>query len=278
MSEAARSVPRWAHRKSIAYQRTWSKVIRTARFFRTTVKAAAGVVAFAGLAQAQELSGNGFLFGAPMGSIAFRAGYAGANAGSDLFSQMTTDLSLKKGDFSSFGYGLDVAFALRPRLDVVVSADISGMDKKSDYREWQDNAGKPIEQTTGFSRQAFAASLKYSLVPNGRTLGKFAWVPARYVPWVSAGLGRTLYKFKQDGDFIDFGNNNKVSKDQFSSSKWGGTAQVAAGLDWSINQWFALTSQAKYLSGKADLDLDFSGFAPIDLSGFGMTAGLTIRF
>ena len=53
---------------------------------------------------------------------------------------------------------------------------------------------------------------------------------------------------------------------------------ISAGIDWSINQRFALTSQAKYLWGKADLGLDFKGFAPIDLSGVGITGGLAIRF
>ena len=229
-------------------------------------------------ASAQESTGNGFLFGAPTGSFTFRLGYAGASAGSDLFSQITSDLSLKRSDFGSFGYGADLAFALRPRLDLVVSGDFSGMEKKSDFREWQDISGKPIEQTTSFSRQSVTASLKYYLMSNGRTLGKFAWVPARYAPWVSAGVGRTYYDFKQKGDFIDFKNNNKVFTDTFTSAAWGNTAQLAAGIDWSINQRFALTSQAKYLWGKADLGLDFKGFAPIDLSGVGITGGLAIRF
>ena len=44
------------------------------------------------------------------------------------------------------------------------------------------------------------------------------------------------------------------------------------------HEMFALTSQLRYLWGKADLGLDFSGFAPIDLSGIGMTAGVTIRY
>ena len=232
----------------------------------------------ASVGAAQAASGNGFLFGAPLGSFTLRAGYAGASAGSDLFSQVTKDLSLNRGDFSSIGVGLDLAFALRPRLDLVVSGDFSGMNKKSDFREWQDNAGKPIEQITTFSRQSYMASLKYYLLPYGRELGKFAWVPARYAPWVSAGVGRTQYNFKQDGDFVDFAKNNKVFHDTFASSQWGNTAQIAAGLDWNLNQRFALTTQAKYLFGTADLGLDFAGFKPIDLSGIGMTGGVTIRF
>jgi opacity protein-like surface antigen len=252
--------------------------MRISRFVISTAFAVVGIAAAAGAASAQELSGKGFLFGAPTGSVSFRLGYAGANAGSDLFSQVTHDLSLNRGDFASMGWGLDLAFALRPRLDLVVSGDFSGMTKKSDFREWQDNSGKPIEQTTSFSRQSATMALKYYLLPYGRTLGKFAWVPARYAPWLSAGVGRTLYRFKQEGDFIDFKQNNKVFHDTFQSSEWGNTAQFSAGLDWNLNQRFALTTQAKYLWGKADLGIDFSGFQPIDLSGIGMTGGLTIRF
>lgn len=252
--------------------------MRRVRFVISATVALAVAALSAGTLAAQESSGNGFLFGAPLGSFTFRVGYAGASAGSDLFSQMTKDLSLKRSDFASFGYGADIAFAVHRRVDVIVSADLSGMDKKSDFREWQDNLGKPIEQTTTFARQSYLVSGKYYVLPYGRTLGKFAWVPTRYSPWVSVGLGRTLYNFKQTGDFVDFKNNNRVFSDTFQSSKWGATAQISGGLDWNLNQRFALTTQAKYLWGKADLNLDFSGFAPIDLSGVGMTGGLTIRF
>jgi len=252
--------------------------MRVKRFTISGTMVVACLTLGAAASSAQELSGNGYLFGAPSGSFSLRAGYAGASAGSDLFSQMTRDLSLNKKDFSSLGYGFDLSLALRPRLDLVVSADLSGMEKKSDFRDWQDNSGKPIEQTTSFSRQSYLASLKYYLLPYGRTLGKLAWVPARYAPWVSAGFGRTEYHFKQTGDFVDFKKNNLVFHDTFNSSKWGSAAQVAAGVDWNLSQRFALTTQARYLWGKADLGLDFSGFDPIDLSGIGMTGGLTIRF
>ena len=252
--------------------------MRRRRSTRNAMLLFASVALSASGVSAQESSGNGFLFGAPSGSLTFRVGYAGAAASSDLFKFVTNELTLRSGDFSSFGYGGDLAFAVRPRWDVIVSADVSGMDKKSEFRDWQDTDGKPIEQTTAFSRQSLAVGLKYYVLPYGRTLGKFAWVPARYAPWLSASVGRTLYTFKQDGDFIDFNNNNRVFRDTFDSSEWGNTAQLAAGLDWNITQRFALTTQAKYLWGKADLGVDFSGFGPIDLSGVGMTGGVTIRF
>jgi hypothetical protein len=229
-------------------------------------------------ASAQAASGRGFLFGSPAGSLALRVGYSGANAGSDVFSFVTNELTLKKGDFGSFAMGGDLSFAIHSRFDVMLSVDVDAMEKKSEFREWIDNDGNPIEQSTAFARQSYMVSAKYYLLPQGRSLGRFAWVPARYVPWVSAGAGRILYNFSQNGDFVDFENNNKVFHDAFKSSKWGNSAHLTAGIDWSMTHRFALTSQARYLFGKAELEPDYSGFDPIDLSGLGLTAGLTIRF
>ncbi|MHB8839471.1 MAG: hypothetical protein ACYC7F_11030, partial [Gemmatimonadaceae bacterium] len=220
----------------------------------------------------------GFLFGPPKTTLALRLGYAMPSAGSDLFSFVTDELSLRRRDFGSMAFGADFALALNARLSAVISMDFGGMDKKSDYREWQDNSGNPIEQSTSFERRAFTAGLRYYLRPYGRQLSRYAWIPSRLAPWVSAGVGRTHYKFAQHGDFVDFTHSNRVFTDWFSSSAWGATAQVSAGADWSLRPRLAMTTQAKYVRGKADLGLDYSGFAPIDLSGLSMSTGLAIRF
>ena len=223
-------------------------------------------------------SGNGYLFGAPNAAVTLRLGYDGAAAGSDVFSFVTNELTLQRGDFGSFAVGGDLAVTLTPRVNLILSVDNDGMSKKSEYRKWQDNSGNPIEQVTSFSRLTYAASARYYLEPLGRSLGRFAWVPARYAPWVSVGAGRTSYNFRQSGDFVDFQKGNAVFRDTFRSSQWTTTGQVAGGVDWTLNQRLSLTTQVKYLWGKADLGTDFAGFAPIDLSGVGASGGLTIRF
>jgi outer membrane protein W len=167
---------------------------------------------------------------------------------------------------------------VRPRIDLVFGLETDGMSKDSDYREWQDNSGKPIEQTTRFERTGVTVGARYYLLPTGRSLGRFAWVPARFTPWVGGGVGRIYYSLKQTGDFVDFDHGNRVFYDDFKSDKWGTSAQVSAGIDWSINHRWALTSQARYLFGKAELRNDYVGFAPIDLSGLGITAGVTLRY
>lgn len=245
---------------------------------RSAVVAALFALVWTTTAEAQAVAGRGYLFGMPKGSLTLRGGYAAASAGSDVFDFVTSELTLKRGDFGAVSAGADFAVRVLPRFDLVLSYDGSGMEKQSEFREWEDTDGRPIEQSTTFSRQNWSLNAKYYLLPNGRSLGRFAWVPSRYVPWVSAGVGRTNYTFGQKGDFIDYDRGNNVFHDEFKSSQWTSTWQMTGGVDWSLSHRFALTTQARYLFGKAELQYDYSGFDPIDLSGLGITAGLSIRF
>ena len=220
---------------------------------------------------------DGFLFREPSGFLAVRGGFSRPTAGSDLFSFATRELTLNRGDFSSLDLSVDAGFHLTPRLDLVLSAALSGMSKRSEFRDWMDNSGRPIEQTTNFKRNPVMASVRYYLQPRGRSIGRFAWVPARYVSYVGAGAGMMDWEFDQNGDFIDFATKN-VFADHFHSSGWTPVAQVFAGIDWPLGPRWALTTEAKYLSASADLGTDFSGFHRLDLSGFSTSAGFYVRF
>src|SRR3954471_10743022 len=77
--------------------------------FRRLVAAAALTAAAATPALAQQ-GGKGYLFHEPMARITIRGGYDHATAGSDIFDEVTQNLTLRKGDFSSGTFGADVAF------------------------------------------------------------------------------------------------------------------------------------------------------------------------
>src|SRR5262245_41188881 len=97
---------------------------------RTAVLGCALMIASVAGAQ-PESSGKGFLFGAPSGWMSLRGGYAGASAGSDIFSFVTSELSLKRKDFSSASFAADIAWSIRPRVDLIFSIDADGMEKQS---------------------------------------------------------------------------------------------------------------------------------------------------
>jgi hypothetical protein len=237
------------------------------------------VLALAPAAHAQQ-TGRGFLFGAPVGTLALRGGWAGASATGDLFDFTREHLTLERRDFGSFTGGADFAVRVRSRTDIVVSASMSGTTRRSEFRAFVEegpDGDMPIEQDTRFQRAPLTLSVKQYLMPRGRSVGTLAWIPAPVAPWVGAGGGAAWYRFHQQGDFVDF-ETNEIHTLQLETSGWAPTAHVMAGLDVSLTPRLALVSDARYTWSRGTPGRDFLGFDRIDLSGFTATAGLAIRY
>ncbi|MGI9181189.1 MAG: hypothetical protein ACR2H9_11900 [Longimicrobiaceae bacterium] len=226
--------------------------------------------------QAQR-SGEGFLFREPVASLQLRGGYHHANAGSDLFSFATKQLTLRQRDFGGPMLGGDLALRIHPRMDLAFGATYSSASAVSEFRDWVDRDDLPIEQTTRFERVPLTASAKAYLTPRGRSIGSFAWLPARYAPYVGAGGGAMWYRFHQEGDFVDF-ETLEIFSDELTSSGWAPIAQALAGLDISLTPRFGLTGEARYSWARAELGDSFEQFDPIDLSGLSATFGIHLRF
>lgn len=234
------------------------------------------VLLVAARSQAQD-TGNGFLFQAPAGEISFRGGVDRASAGSDIFAFAVQELTLSRRDFSSMTFATDVDYVLTSRLAARFSFAVSRSTTPSQFRDFVDNNRQEIQQTTGFTRVPLTASVKAYLASPGRSVGHFAWIPSRYAPYVGAGGGAMWYQFQQQGDFIDFATS-KVFPDQFVSQGWTPTLQAFIGTDVSLNPRFAVTAEGRYQWARSRLSTDFSQFQPIDLSGFALTAGFSIRY
>lgn len=223
-----------------------------------------------------QISGDGFRFGAPVGNWGVRGGFDHAMAGSDVFSFATDQLTLKHRDFSAYTVGATLGFRVRGRYYLTFDVGYSPATGRSEYRGWVDQNNLPIQQTTYFRRAPLTASVKYYLTPPGRSFGRFAWVPARFAPFVGVGAGAMWYRFAQVGDFVDFQTLN-VFQDDFESSGWTPTAHAFAGVDMPLGLWFSLTGEARYTWAKAPLGKDFVGFHDIDLSGLSVTTGVSLR-
>jgi hypothetical protein len=249
--------------------------IRTAR--RIASVAALGLALLPSIGSAQVAAGRGFLLGVPDGSITLRGGWAMASANSDLFSFTTGLLTLRRRDFSSPTVAGDVAFRVLSSTDFVISTGYSGMSKRSEFRGFIDNNDLPIEQHTQFMRVPLTVSVKQYLTSRGRSIGHLAWVPSRATAYVGAGGGATWYRFRQDGDFIDFADSSVFSA-VLQSDGWSPEAHVLAGVEWNLGARFAAVTEGRYERSHATLGADFSNFGPIDLSGFSTTAGIAVRF
>ncbi len=104
-----------------------------------------------------------------------------------------------------------------------------------------------------------------------------SWVPARFAPYVSAGVGRVRYRFHQSGDFVDY-QTLDVFNTELESAGWTTAGYGAIGLDYAMNARMGLVSEARYDRAHARMSSDFEKFDRIDLSGLSATVGLSFRF
>jgi hypothetical protein len=225
-----------------------------------------------------------FLFKRPLVSLTIRGGYSAPRAQSDLFDFTREQLcvrgcsrSLEAKDFGAPVIAAELAVRLNERVDVTLGGDVGSSRTRSETSAFIGTDGLPIEQTTHFGRASLTAGAKAYLIDRGRSVGNFAWIPARFSPYVGAGAGAVVYSFRQEGEFVDY-QTYDIFRDEFVSDGWAPTAHVRGGMDLSLHPRVVLTGDARYSWGKAELSRDFVDFDDIDLAGFQATFGFSFRF
>ena len=224
-----------------------------------------------------QSNGDGFLFTRPHGLLTVRTGIDSPRAGSDIFSYVTKQLTVNRLDFRAFNIAGDVSFRLQDRLHAYASVGHSRSVTASEFRDFIDNNDMPIEQKTTFARVPVILGARFYLTEPGRSVARRAWIPSRLASYAGGGGGVTWYGFTQEGDFVDFKTMN-VFPDTFNSSGFAPTMTAFGGLEISLHPRFVLNFEGRQTWAKSKLGRDFSGFAPIDLSGFAITTGFSIRY
>ncbi len=235
------------------------------------------LLVFTPVPSAAQGGGDGYLFRAPRIQLGLRLGFAGAQAGSDLFDFTTEELTVDRGDFGGGLVGADLAFRTSERFDLVLSFASASSTTRSEFRDWVGEDDLPIEQQTTFTRRPFTVSGRYYFKDRGRSVSRFAWIPNSVTPFVVAGTGVMWYEFSQDGDFVDF-DDLGIFNTRFQSDGWGIMGLGGAGVEVSISPRAVVQLEGRYEFASGELSQDFVGFDDIDLSGFQVSVGLGLRF
>jgi hypothetical protein len=224
-------------------------------------------------------SGNSpdFIFGSPKGFIGIRVGRLFPRADSELFDMVTRELTLEKSDFQSVDFGIDGGANLHERVDLIFSFDYSKRTVDSEFRDYVDESDLPITQTTILKQLPLTGGIKFLLVPRGRQVGSFSYIPSRVVPFVGAGAGYLWYCFEQKGDFVDF-DTYEIFPAHLRSKGWTPTVYAGGGADINLSKRLFLTMDLRYYWADTRLTRDFVGFDEIDLAGLRVTAGLQWHF
>lgn len=218
-----------------------------------------------------------FLLGQPHGLLALRGGWLFANTGTDLYDFISDQLTIDDADFNSSSIAGDLGISLGSRFDVIATLEQADATIPSEYRDFVDTAGVPITQTTRREEWTVSGTVRMALVPRGRRISRFAWIPRAFTPYVGVGGGAVKYDFSQYGSFVDF-QTLRVFTDTFSATGWAPTLHALGGVDVRLYRRLYLTTEARYTWSSAELDAAFVGFEPLGLGGTRVSAGLQLVF
>ena len=231
------------------------------------------------LASAAPLAAqDGYFFGAPHVSLTLRAGAAGPAANGILFQTITEQLTLDRSDFVTGTFGAEVAVRALPRVDVFLNVATSHSSDRSEFRDFVETNDEPIRQTTELTRTPLTGGLKLHLLPRGRSISRYAFVPNRFSPYVGGGAGVMWWELKQDGDFVDF-ETMDIFTDHLEESGTAFTANAFAGGDIWVAPRIGINVEGRYNWADSNLvSYAYSDFEKIDLKGWQLTAGITFRY
>lgn len=247
-----------------------------ARRFATVAVCALALVPLATLPAAAQ-NARDYLIGTPHVSLTVRGGFSLLRGSGDAFAFVQEQFTVDRGDFHAPSGEVDLAVRVTPRLFLMASGGFSRSSAPSEFRDFVDNQELPIEQVTRLTRVPMALSVKGYLTPTGRSIGQFAWIPARYSPYLGAGGGVMWHRFEMNGDFIDF-QDFAVFTDEYVSQGFAPMAQGFAGVDVTVSPRVAFSVEARYQWARAEMGEDFVDFDRIDLSGLQTSVGVHLRF
>ena len=187
-------------------------------------------------------------------------------------------MTIEKSAFNAPGVEFEFGFSVTPRLDVTVDVDTAFSSADSEYRDYVDNSGQPIEQTTSLRRIGFFGTREVR-VDAARAASQPLRVGAdgggaRTSAGAAASRSTTS---SRSGDFVDFADLS-VFSDTFQAEGWAPTAHALGGVDIRVYRHLYVNLEARYVWSSGDLGDDFVDFEPIDLSGARIGGGIRVVF
>ncbi len=244
-------------------------------------------LALVGATGVEQLSaqsgGSGFLFGAPRAAFTLKGGFNQPRAASgngttqSLWDLTREELTVDNRDLAGVSIIAELAVRANERFDVTFAFGYSLTEPHSEMRKWVGEDDLPIEQVTSFATKPLTIGVKAYLRDRGRSVGSLAWIPQTWNPYVGVAGGVVSYRFEQYGEFVDY-ETYDIFEDNYLSEGRAPTIHLIGGMDFSINRHLLLVGEARYGFASAPLESDFVGFPDLDLAGFQVNGGISLRF
>ena len=181
----------------------------------------------------------------------------------DVINENQTFLLFNPDEFGGAAVGGEWLVGLGGFLEAGAGVSYTAQTVPSVYLDFIDSDGTEIEQDLHLRMTPFAFTVR--VLPFGQS--------SPIQPYFGGGLAIINWKYRESGEFVDFGNNRQIFIDTFEATGNSTGALVLGGVRFAGRR-FTAGGEFRYQHATGDLPIDFS--APrIDLGGwtFNLTAG-----
>ena len=237
------------------------------RIIRTIAGIVVLTACMAGSAAAQE------------SSMQFKLGGFFPSGGDDFWADTESTFTLDTDDFQDAILGFTYVHGISNFVEVGFNVDVYDATVVSAYREYEDIDGFGIFHDS--TLQMVPLSVDVRLLPGGRyaVRGPRGRQVQRPVPYIGAGIGVNFFEYEEFGDFVDFGDPAlPVGFDRFRDQGAAFQTHALAGIELPLGESWSLMFEGKYTWVDEELGDDFAGLGTLDLGGFSISAGASIRF
>ncbi len=165
-------------------------------------------------------------------------------------------------------FGTDYLWRTSRNGGVLFGISFYNGDSTLAYRDWEDADGQDISHTASLGLSDLTAAY---VVRFGRSSVR---------PYVGAGAGMLWWQFREEGYFIDFGDeeNLPIFFGNYRADGLTWELFALAGFDFRLSHRWSFFFEGRYRWAEAELNKDFAGFGTIDLSGVQAVGGFAYNF
>jgi hypothetical protein len=185
-------------------------------------------------------------------------------ASGSVFDLATSELTLGSDDFRHVRPGAELQVRLHDRLSVLAGWSSGAREVESTIRQ-----GTGTQTTSLDLTNALVAGLDVVIATWGDSS---AWRAS-----TNMGVGRHAYRFEQRGTFPDASRPGATLQGSFLTEGSGDLAFLGARIERRVSERAAISLGARYQWSEAEVSGDYRGFAPLSLSGLGMSTGVRLN-
>ena len=206
----------------------------------------------------------------------FRLGGFFPDGESAFWDDTEESFTLDVSDFDDAILGLSFVGSFNNHVEAGLNIDFYEGESFSAVRGFVDEDGFPIFHDSWLRTVPLTIDVRF--LPFGRyrqrPQGRNVLQPVFYL---GGGVGLTYWEYEEEGDFVDF-TNDEIFFDRFIDDGFAFETHALAGLELPFGRTWSLLLEGRYSWADDDLGGDFAGLGEIDLSGPSAYIGGSFHF